>query len=144
MTEHALSPLDQAQALRLSGDEQAALRLAIACASATPDAPGPVALLTRILVDQDKTLRAAEAAARLVDAYVRRGDLPGAVVASTLALDAGEDQTPLLTTIAKAFGKGSPRLGDASPAPPPVPRALEDDTALAKLEGDALYARAEE
>lgn len=144
MTEHALSPLDQAQALRLSGEEQAALRLAIACAHATPEAPGPIALVTRILVDQDKTLRASEAAARLVDACIRRGDLPGAVVASTLALDAGEDQTPLLTAIAQAFGKGSPRLGDASPAPPPVPRALEDDPALAKLTGDALYARAEE
>ena len=144
MTEHALSPLDQAQALRLSGDEQAALRLAIACATATPDAPGPIALVARILVDQDKTLRAAETAARLVDACVRRGDLPAAVVASTLALDAGEDPAPLLAAIAKAFGKGSPRLGAASPAPPPVPRALEPDPALATLSGDALYARAEE
>jgi len=144
MTEHALSPLDQAQALRLSGDEQAALRLAIACAAANPEAPGPIALLARVLVDQDKTLRASETAARLVDACIRRGDLPAAVVASTLALDAGEDQAPLLTSVAKSFGKGSARLGDASPAPPPVPRALEEDAALAKLSGDALYLRAEE
>jgi cAMP-dependent protein kinase regulator len=144
MDEHPLSPLDQAHALRLAGDEQAAVRLAIACARSVPDAPGPIALLARVLVDQDKTLRASEIAARLVEAHVRRGDLPSAVVSSTLALDAGEDQTLLLERIAKAFGKGSPRLGEASSSPPPVWRDVQTEPELAKLQGDALYARAEE
>lgn len=144
MSEHALSLLDQAHALRLAGDEAAALRLAISCAASTPDAPGPIALLARVLVDRDKTLQAAQIAARLVDANIRRGDLPAAVIASTLALDAGEDQTPLLASVAKAFGKGSPRLSDASPAPPPMPREVHVDAALNKLSGDALLMRAEE
>lgn len=144
MTEHALSPLDQAHALRLAGDEPAALRVAIACALAMPDAPGPIALLARVLVDRDKTLQAAQIAARLVDANIRRGDLPAAVIASTLALDAGEDQGPLLASIAKAFGKGSPRLGEVSSAPPPMWREAKLDPALQKLAPDALLARAEE
>lgn len=144
MDEHSLSPLDQAHALRLAGDEQGAVRLAIACAQSAPDAPGPVALLARVLVDQDRTLRASEIAARLVDAHVRRGDLPSAVVSSTLALDAGEDQTLLLSRIARAFGRGSQRLSDASPSPPPVWRKVSPDPELAKLSGDALYARAED
>jgi cAMP-dependent protein kinase regulator len=144
MTEHALSPLDQAHALRLAGDELAALRLAIACAEALPDAPGPIALIARVLVDQDKTLAASQIAARLVDANIRRGDLPAALIASTLALDAGEDSKPLLAAIAKAFGKGSPRLSDASPSPPPMPRSVQLDATLQKLSGDPLFQRAGE
>jgi cAMP-dependent protein kinase regulator len=144
MTEHALSPLDQAHALRLAGDELAALRLAIACAESNSDTPGPIALIARVLVDKDKTLRASEIAARLVDANIRRGDLPGAVIASTLALDAGEDPKPLLTSIANAFAKGSPRLSDAQLSPPPVPRIVQVDAETQKLSGDALFQRADE
>ena len=143
MTEHVLSPLDQAHAHRLGGDEQAALRLAIACARASREAPGPVALIARVLVDQDRTLLGAEIAARLVDAFVRRGDLPGALVASTIALDAGEDQAPLIATIAKAFAKGSPRIGDNTQRPPPFP-TVEMQSGLAKLEGDALFSEADD
>jgi CRP-like cAMP-binding protein len=121
MTRHALSTLDQAHAHRLDGNEDAALRLAIACARAAPDAPGPVALLARILVDGERVLPISEIAARLVEAFVRRGDLPGAVVASTIALDGGAPQRPLLRTIAEAFGKGSPRVADGSVRPPPFP-----------------------
>ena len=143
MTEHVLSPLDQAHAHRLAGDEQACLRLAIACARASLEAPAPIALIARVLVDQDRTLLAAEIAARLVDAFVRRGDLPGALVASTLALDAGEDQGPLIATIAKAFGKGSPRIGNNPQLPPPFPK-VDVQPHVAKLSGDALYAEADE
>jgi CRP-like cAMP-binding protein len=143
MTEHVLSPLDQAHAHRLDGDEQSALRLAIACARASRDAPAPIALLARVLVDQDRTLLAAEISARLVDAYVRRGDLPGALVASTIALDAGEDQAPLIAVIAKAFAKGSPRIGDNTQRPPPF-ATVEIQPDLAKLSGDSLYAEADE
>ncbi len=143
MTEHVLSPLDQAHAHRLAGDEQACLRLAIACARASLEAPAPIALIARVLVDQDRTLLAAEIAARLVDAFVRRGDLPGAVVASTIALDAGEDQAPLIAVIAKAFAKGSPRIGDNPQRPPPFPK-IDVQPHLAKLSGDALFAEADD
>lgn len=143
MTEHVLSSLDRAHAHRLAGDEEAALRLAIACTKAAPDAPGPIALLARILVDQDRTLIAAEVAARLVDAFIRRGDLPSAVVASTLALDAGEDHRPLLRLIAEAFGKGSRRAGTGTPAPPPFPQVPSLAPTLAQLSGEALFEQAE-
>ncbi len=143
MTDHALSPLDQAHAYRLAGDTPAALRLGIACAHTAPDAPGPIALLSRVLVDEGRTMVGPEIAARLVDACIRRGDLPAAVIASQLALDAGEDHAPLLKQIAEAFGKGSPRLGEASPKPPPFPKLNTMPPALAKLAGDELFAQAE-
>lgn len=143
MNDHALSPLDQAHAFRLDGDEQAALRLGIACAHAARDAPGPVALIARILVDAERTMMAGEISARLVDAFIRRGDLPQALVASQLALDAGEDQGALLDKIAEAFAKGSPRVRNASPKPPPFPHVPEMPAALKRLSGDALYEQAE-
>lgn len=143
MTDHALSPLDQAHAHRLSGDTQAALRLGLACANTAPDAPGPVTLIARILIDEGRTMIGPEVAARLVDACIRRGDLPAALIASQLALDAGEDHTPLLMLIAKAFGKGSKRLADGSPKPPPFPKVTNIPPALAKLAGDALFTHAE-
>ncbi len=143
MTDHALSPLDQAHAHRLAGDTPAALRLGIACAHTAPDAPGPIALIARVLVDEGRTMIGPEIAARLVDACIRRGDLPAAVIASQIALDAGEDHTPLLKQIADAFGKGSPRLSDAAPKPPPFPKLNAMPPALAKLAGDELFGQAE-
>ncbi|MDB4971674.1 MAG: hypothetical protein JWN48_15 [Myxococcaceae bacterium] len=143
MTEHALSPLDQAHAYRLEGHEEPALRLATACALADPDAPGPIALIARVLVDQERPLPALAIAERLVDAFIRRGDLPAAVVASTVALDAGEPQRPLLAAIAKAFAKDATRTGPGSVKPPPFPREPEIAGELSKLSGEALYAEAE-
>jgi len=143
MTDHALSPLDQAHAHRLAGDTQAALRLGIACANTAPEEPGPVMLLARVLIDEGRTMSGPEIAARLVDACIRRGDLPGALIASQLSLDAGEDHTPLLMQIAKAFGKGSSRHSDTSAKPPPFPKSTGMPPALAKLTGDALFTQAE-
>ena len=143
MTEHALSPLDQAHAYRLDGNEEPSLRLAIACALADPDAPGPVALIARILVDQERELPALALAGRLVDAFIRRGDLPSAVVASTVALDAGESHRSLLAAIATAFAKDATKSSIASVKPPPIPREPELSSELNKLSGDALYAEAE-
>jgi cAMP-dependent protein kinase regulator len=142
MTEHALSPLDQAHAHRLDGHEEAALRLAIACARAEPEAPGPVALIARILVDQEHELPALAIAERLVSAFVRRGDLPSAVVASTVALDAGEPHKPLLAAIAQAFAKNAPKPTTGSMKPPPIPHPLELPTDLAKQSGADLAAAA--
>jgi len=142
MTDHALSPLDQAHAHRLDGNEEAALRQALACARADVDGPGPAALIARILVDHEHELPALRIAERLVSAFVRRGDLPGAVVASTLALDAGEPQKPLLAAIALAFAKNAPRATTGSIQPPPIPSTPETRD-LDKLEGDALATEAQ-
>lgn len=142
MTEHALSPLDQAHAHRLEGHEEAALRLAIACARATPDAPGPVALIARVLVEREQTFAVQKVAARLVDAFVRRGDLPSAVVASTIALDAGEPHRPLLKRIAEAFAKDAPQVGGGSLYPPPIPVEPAISADLNKLAGEKLLGEA--
>ncbi|HEY6880969.1 MAG TPA: cyclic nucleotide-binding domain-containing protein [Polyangiales bacterium] len=141
MSEHALSPLDQAHAHRLDGHEEAALRLAIACARATPDAPGPVALIARVLVEQEREFEVTKVAERLVDAFVRRGDLPSALVASTIALDAGEPQRPLLKKIAEAFAKDGARVG-GSVHPPPFPVEATVPSDLGKLSDEALFAAA--
>lgn len=143
MTDNALSLLDQAHARRLDGEEDAALRLAIACARVAPDAPGPVSLIARILVDQERALPITDIAGRLVDAFIRRADLPAAVLASTLVLDAGSPSRPLLSTIAAAFAKASTRAGHGSLHPPPFPHAVSVDAALAALSGTALYEAAE-
>lgn len=143
MTEHALSPLDQAHAHRLAGDEEGALRLAIACAQAAPEAPGPVALIARVLVDEERSFAVSRACERLVDAFVRRGDLPAAVVASTVALDAGESPQPLLAKIARAFSKDSPRVGTGGVTPPPFPHIPPLSSELAKLTEEALFLEAE-
>ncbi len=143
MNDNVLSTLDQAHAHRLEGDEQAALRLAIACARAAPDAPGPIALIARILVDQEHTFPERQVASRLVEALIRRGDLAGAVVASTVALDAGAPQRPLLAAIARAFAKGSPRVGQGSVSPPPFPHLPPLPPELAELTGEPLLAEAE-
>jgi cAMP-dependent protein kinase regulator len=141
MSEHALSPLDQAHAHRLDGHEEASLRLAIACARSAPDAPGPVALIAQVLVEREQQFEVSKVSARLVDAFVRRGDLPSAVVASTIALDAGEPQRPLLKRIAEAFAKdASAGVGSLHPPPFPVEPPMPAD--LGKLTGDALFAEA--
>jgi CRP-like cAMP-binding protein len=142
MSEHALSPLDQAHAHRLDGHEEAALRLAIACARSTPDAPGPVALIARVLVEREQQFEVSKVAGRLVDAFVRRGDLPSAVVASTIALDAGEPQRPLLQRIAGAFAKDASKAGGGSLHPPPFPVEPPMSPDLGKLTGEELFAEA--
>jgi cAMP-dependent protein kinase regulator len=143
MNDNVRSPLDQAHAHHLDGEDEPALRLAITCAQAAPDAPGPIALIARVLVDAERTTVGPEVAARLVDAFIRRGDLASAVVASHIALDAGEEHSALLQQIAAAFGKGSARAAKVSPKPPPFPRTSAMPPALAKMSGDALFQAAE-
>jgi cAMP-dependent protein kinase regulator len=143
MSEHALSPLDQAHAYRLDGHEEASLRLAIACARSAPGAPGPMALLARVLVERERKFEVSKVAARLVDAFVRRGDLPSAVVASTIALDAGEPQRPLLERIASAFARDAEKASGGSVYPPPFPGEATIPADLSKLSGDRLLEEAE-
>jgi len=138
-----LSTLDRAHAHRLAGEDAEALRLGIACAKAAPGAPGPVSLLTRMLVDAERSMLAPEVVPRLVDAFIRRGDLPQALVAAQIAADAGDDIDRHLTVIAQAFGAGSARVGDGAPAPPPFPHAPAVPPVLANMDADGLYEQAD-
>ncbi len=139
-----LSPLDQAHAKKLSGDREGAMRLAIAVLSAEPQQLGAASLLAELLVAAERPIVAGEAAVRLVDGWVRRGDLPEAVAAAAVVAGAGEDAGACRKKIAEAFGKGSRRLADVSPAPPPLPKEATVPPALERLSGDALCERAEE
>jgi cAMP-dependent protein kinase regulator len=142
MNEHTLSTLDRAHAARLKGDQASALRLGLACARAAPEAPGPIALLARVLVDQDRLPDAGKVAEKLVMAEIARGDLPAAVVASTLALDAGAPQGPLLSKIADAFGRRDKKGPKASVAPPPFPTAADLPEGLQQLDEEPLLVHA--
>ncbi len=136
------SPLDEAHAARCADDVPGALRGCIALLDADPNQLGAALLAADLLIQNDRPFVATEVALRLVDAFVRRGDLPQAVVAASVAEDGGEDGDALRAGIAKVFGKGSKRLADVAPTPPPLPPEVALGP-LAKLKGDALWDRAE-
>src|SRR5262249_2217590 len=87
---------------------------------------------------------AAQVAERLVDAWIRRGDLPSAWVAAQLASRPSGPNEEALKRIALAFGKGSARVSDAvALRPPALPSGVEIAPHFAKLEGGALLDAAE-
>jgi cAMP-dependent protein kinase regulator len=140
---HAHTMLDDAWSASLGGKREDALRRCIALLEADAMQLGAAALAIELLVDAERPFVATEVAERLVDAYVRRGDLPGAAAAAAIVKKAGEDPTPHFRTISQAFGRGAPRLSDVPIAPPPLPRAPKIDAPLAKAAGSDLLDRAE-
>jgi len=139
----AHTALDQAHGRFIAGDRDGALRLAVSVLEDASFQVGAALLTVRVLAAEHRGIVAAEVAARLVDAYVRRGDLPSAVVAAHAIVDCGEDAKPHFAAIAQAFGKGSKRVGDVSQAPPPLPASPGVSPVLARLSGEALRDRAE-
>lgn len=134
------SALDAAYGDWIAGRAEDAMRRALALVESDASQLGAVSLLAQACVARKRAKVAARAAVRLVDAYVRRGDLPRALVAARTAKAAGADDAPLLGSIAKAFGAGSPRARDVAPAPPPLPAR---DVAPVNASGAALLARAD-
>jgi cAMP-dependent protein kinase regulator len=140
--------LEQAWALGLQAQggnakkRDEALRLAIAAFDKEHFQLGAVALLVQLLLDAKHNAGVAEACEKLADAYIRRGDLPGATAASHDADRAEGDGPEIRRAIAKAFGKGSKRAKDVSQTPPPLPSPAPPDAALLALSGDALLQRA--
>ncbi|NOY90135.1 MAG: cyclic nucleotide-binding domain-containing protein [Deltaproteobacteria bacterium] len=137
-----LSPLDVAHQRRLEGDAAGALRHALPMLESDMAQVGAAALICRVLIDADRSFVAGEVAKRLVDAFCRRGDLPAAVVAASMAESAGEDAAALHQSIAEVFGADSKRIGDVPPAPPPLP-AADAKVLPATLKLEALLDRAE-
>lgn len=143
MAEQYASMLEEAWALGLAKKREPALRKAIALVDDDPFQLAAVALLARTLVEEGRTLASVDAIEKLVACYVRRGDLGAAVHASILADRAGGEGDSLRQTIAKAFGKGSPRIADVSPLPPPLPAAPRVPADLESASFETLCDRAE-
>lgn len=137
------SGIDAAWAAWTAGRADDAIRCCVAVLEPDPSQLGAAALLARALVESREAIAGA-AAERLVDAFVRRGDLPRALAAIDVAERAGHDPAPLRVTVANAFGRGSRRAGDVAPAPPPLPpKEVALDPKLAKARGSTLLERAE-
>lgn len=139
-----VSQLDHAHHLRLAGDAEQSLRIGASILTAEPENFGAAALVARLLLDLGRAPAAGELAARLVDAHLRRGDLPGALVAAKYAQEAGGFAENALARIAEAFGKGSPRISSAAQLrPPPLPGDAQVAPHYAGLSGSALADAAE-
>ena len=139
-----LSKLDLAHAARMDGKRDEALRIGIAGLNGSPQQIGTALLLAQILVDAGRPEMAIEALTRIMDAFVRRGSLPEAVVAAWHLKRAGQSPDPFYDGIAAAFCKGSKRVADVPPAPPPLPSMLPPPAGLNAISGEALLARAEQ
>lgn len=129
----ALSTLDDTWAAWIAGRAEDAIRACVAMIEADDGQVGAAALLARALHGQGHPAPDA-----LVDVFVRRGDLPTALSLAALV----EHPDRARATIAEAFGKGSPRVADVAPAPPPLPGGPEVKADLAKLSGAKLIERA--
>ncbi len=135
--------LDRAWAHAFAGENEDALRAGIAMVEADPLQLQAVLVLAHALVAEGRTFAVADAAEKLADAYVRRGDLPSAVVAAKLADDAGGEGGKVRRRIAEVFGKGSKRIADVAPVPPALPGTPTVDAKLAALKDAPLFERAE-
>lgn len=141
-TKASTAALDEARAFRCAGDLEGALRLGVAILEKDASQLHAALLVARTLIDDDRPFLATEVAARLVGAFVRRGDLPSAVVAADAA-DRGLDDGSYLSDAADAFGAGSSRLGEGAVSPPPFPAEVTVGPELRKLTGEPLLDRAE-
>ena len=138
------SEVDLAWELALAGKREEALRRALAVFTKDPAQLSAVTLALELLAGAERFTVVPDVAARLVDGYVRRGDLPAAASAAKIADRAGGDGAGLRKRIAEAYGKGSKRLADdVAPSPPPLPAAHPMPADMKALSGDALFARAE-
>jgi cAMP-dependent protein kinase regulator len=128
--------LDQAWDALLDERTEEGLRIAVSLLTADPAQLGAASLVLHALGDLGQPDATEKHAKALVNAWVRRGDLPQAVAVAHLA--SGKQKTELLASIAAAFGKGSKRLGDIAPQPPPLPIEVSEE----KASGKALIDRA--
>jgi cAMP-dependent protein kinase regulator len=138
------SPIDRAFRARLAGEDDEALRVALAVVAANPGSiEGVLVVAEALAADPARRALAGEAAVSLARAFLARGDLPGSVVAMLIAEKCGVDPKPIRNEIAAAFSKDSDRIADVSPAPPSLPAELAADRKLEKAKTKALRERGE-
>lgn len=142
---HALdSPIDRALSLLFAEEREAALRWAAAIVKQDPMMPTGLLILGRLLGELGRPEVGREACAVAVARAIDLENLPLAVAATRQIEALGGDASKSLDEIAAAFCRGSSRLGEGMPPPPPLPPAESFQPLPAVLSGAALLNKAAE
>jgi len=142
---HALeSPIDRALSLLFAQEREAALRWAAAIAKQDPAMPTALLVSGRLLGELGRQEVGREACAVAVGRAIDLENLPLAVAAAREIERLGGDVGKPLDEIAAAFCKGSARLGEGMPPPPPLPPAESFQPLAAVLTGASLLNKATE
>lgn len=140
----AESPVDRALGLALAGERDAALRWAAAVAKVDPAMPVALLLCGRLLGGAGRHEVAREACETAMERAIDIENLPLAVAAAREAETYGADASSLISTIAAAFCKDSPRHGAGAAPPTPLPPAQDFQPLPSVLTGAALTNKAVE
>lgn len=138
------SPIDRALSLLLADEREAALRWAAAIVKVDPLMPTGLLVCGRLLGDLGRQEVGREACLVAAGRAIDLENLPLAVAAAREIERLGGDPQPLLDEIAASFCKGSARLGEGMPPPPPLPPAESFQPLAAVLTGAALLNKATE
>jgi cAMP-dependent protein kinase regulator len=134
----AESPIDRALSLALAEEREAALRWAAAIVKSDLAMPTALCLCGRLMGELGRQEIAREACSVAVARATDLENLPLAVAAARELERFGGDSTRELDRIAEAFCKGSPRLGEGAPPPPPLPPADTFQPLASVLTGASL------
>ena len=134
------SPVDRALSHLLGGNCEAALRWSAAMMSADPARAVGWLLTGQALAALGRKDMARDALRVAFDQALAQGSLPLAVVTCRELEQLGQDVADRLDQLAKAFAKGSDRLGDTGAPPPAMSPFSADFRPLADaLGGEALF-----
>jgi cAMP-dependent protein kinase regulator len=138
------SPLDRALALLLAGEREAALRWSAATVEKEAQIASALILTSRLLAEAGRSEAATEGFELGIMQAIDAGNLPIAVAAVADLRALKVDVSRHLDTIADAFCKVSPRLGDPTALPPPpLPDPGNDFQPLSSfLSGPLLLSKA--
>ena len=140
----AESPIDRALALALAEEGEAALRWAAAVVKSDLSMPTALATTGRLLGELGRHEIAREACTVAVSRAIDLENLPLAVAAAREIERFGGDLGKEFDRIAEAFCKGSTRLGEGAPPPPPLPPADSFQPLASVLTGASLLNKATE
>ncbi len=137
------TPIDRAIALALSNELYAALRWTAAIVKRDPAMATALALIGRLLGELGHREAARVACEVAVERAIDVENLPLAVTSAHELARFGGEADKYLDLIADSFCKGSPRLGEGAPPPPPLPPADESFSPLSNsLTGHPLVKEA--
>jgi cAMP-dependent protein kinase regulator len=136
------TPIDRAIALSLANELYAALRWTAAIVKRDPAMATALALVGRLLGELGHREAARTACEVAVERSIDVENLPLAVTAAHELARFGGEADKYLDLIADSFCKGSPRLGEGAPPPPPLPQPEDFAPLPNSLTGHALVKEA--